>query len=51
MAKETRSHTESYTGERISAQGIGQTAGERGSMTVVEAGKRGARKAAEWSES
>ena len=42
MAKETRS----YTGERISAQGIGQAAGERGSMTVVEAGKRGGEKTA-----
>ncbi len=48
MAKETGSHTaESYTGERISAQGIGQTAGERGSMTVVEAGKRGGEKTAQ----
>jgi general stress protein YciG len=48
MAKETRSYSrESYTEERISAQGIGQTAGEKGSMTVVEAGKRGGEKTAQ----
>lgn len=43
MAKATRS----YTGERTSPQGIGQAAGERGSMTVVEAGKRGGEKTAQ----
>lgn len=42
MAKETRS----YAGERISDQGIVQAAGERGSMTVVEAGKKGGEKTA-----
>lgn len=42
MAKVTRSYME----ERISAQGIAQAAGERGSMTVVEAGKRGGEKTA-----
>ena len=42
MAKVTRS----YMGERIYAQGIVQAAGERGSMTVVEAGKRGGEKTA-----
>jgi general stress protein YciG len=42
MAEETRDYTE----DRISEQGSIHAAEERGSMTVVEAGKRGGEKTA-----